>query len=79
MQEGENSRHLNFIKRLPAAPLRETLPQGICEHHSFDQLLPKHSFGDDAMPFLADEFGRTKRARVQERKDVFRHVIETLS
>lgn len=41
----------------PIAALGQAAPQRVCAHLALDELLPEHALGDDAQPFLADQFG----------------------
>lgn len=63
----------------PLVSLGEAFPERVGSHHALDQLLPQHSLRNDALPLLTHQLGRTQRARVQERQDVLRYVVQTLS
>ena len=75
-------------------PVSKPLPKTVCIYFPLDQFLPKHTLryyswqkhdnevsphlGNHPQPFLADELRGAERARVQERKHVFGHVVKTL-
>ena len=61
----------------PLVSFREALPERVCADHALDQLLPQHALGDDPLPLLTHQLGRAQRARVQERQDVLRYVVQT--
>lgn len=60
---------------LPPSSFWKSLPQGVSAHHSLDQLLPKHSFRDHALPFFTHQLCGTQRPGVQVGKNVFCYVI----
>lgn len=60
----------------PFLPLGKATPQRVTSHLSFDQLLPQHAFGDDAIPLLRDELGGEQRVGIEIRENVIGHMIQ---
>lgn len=62
----------------PFAALGQTAPQCVGAHLAFDQLLPKHSLGDDAQPLFAHQLGGFEGFCVQVGENAFGNVVQSL-
>lgn len=63
---------------VPSSPIGEPLPNAVGADFLFDELFPKVSVLNDAIPLATDEFGLAQRIGVQIGENVLGDVFEPL-